>query len=212
MLAHGLAPRSCVSRACGRLTPAAPRPSVSSGTFTSNVRGRPPPPPARPPPPLFPPTTPPRPPSLAPSADGHTPKAGAPDNDILAQKIGNDSARVKEGDLVLITGSARDTELLENIATYVRRAGAFPMVSLNTQRMGELYFKKVPAKYDSQEPKLNLELTKLFNVNIALDSSEATNAFAGVPPERRAPLPQALHPPTPPPPHPPPPPPPAAPA
>ena len=119
-------------------------------------------------------------------AAGQTPQKTTPDNDILAQKIVNDSARVKEGDFVLINGSSRDTELLENIAIYVRRAGAFPMVSLNTQRMMELYFSKVPAKYDTQEPKLGLELTRLFNVNINVDSSEALDALARVPVQRRA--------------------------
>jgi leucyl aminopeptidase (aminopeptidase T) len=132
--------------------------------------------------------------SLALPASAQVSKPGAADKEGLAQKIVNDSARVKEGDLVLITGSARDTELLENIATYVRQAGAFPMVSLNTQRMGQLYFKKVPAKYDSQEPKLNLELTKVFNVNINLDPSEALDAFATVPPDRRAALGKAFEP------------------
>ena len=89
---------------------------------------------------------------------------------------------------MLITGSPRDTELLENLASHVRRLGAFPMVSLNTPRMGLLYFSKVPARYDSQEPKLDLELTRLFNVNINVDSSEALDAFAHVPPARRATL------------------------
>jgi leucyl aminopeptidase (aminopeptidase T) len=130
--------------------------------------------------------------SLTLPAAAQVSKPGAPDKEALAQKIVNDSARVKEGDLVLITGSARDTELLENIAIYVRQAGAFPMVSLNTPRMGQLYFKKVPAKYDSQEPKLNLELTRVFNVNINVDPSESLDAFASVPPERRATLGKAF--------------------
>lgn len=127
-------------------------------------------------------------------AAGQAPKAGTPDNDMLAQKIVNDSARVKEGDYVLISGSARDTELLENIATHVRKAGAFPIVSLNTQRMGLLYFSKVPAKYDTQEPKLDLELTRLFNVNINVDASEALDAFSSVPPARRVALNKAFEP------------------
>jgi len=122
-----------------------------------------------------------------------TPKAGH-DLDALARKIVADSARVKEGDRVLITGSPRDTELLENIATHVRSLGAFPMVSLNTPRMGLLYFSKVPARYDSQEPKLDIELTRVFNVNISVDASEALDAFAHVPPTRQATLGKAFEP------------------
>ena len=60
--------------------------------------------------------------------------------------------------------------------------------------MGLLYFSKVPAKYDSQEPKLDLELTRLFNVNINVDASEALDAFAHVPPARRAALGKAFEP------------------
>jgi leucyl aminopeptidase (aminopeptidase T) len=116
------------------------------------------------------------------------------DLEALAQKIVVDSARVKEGDRVMISGSTRDTELLENIAVHVRRLGAFPMVSLNTQRMGLLYFSKVPAKYDSQKPTLDLELARLFDVNISVDSSEALDAFSHVPPARQAALGQAYAP------------------
>lgn len=132
---------------------------------------------------------------LAVPAAGQAPKTIArPDNEGLAQKLVHDSARVKEGDYVLITGAPRDTELLENIATEVRRVGAFPLVQLSTERMGLQYFSKVPAKYDSQEPKLDYELVKLFNVNINVDSSEAPDAFAAVPVERQAALGNAFAP------------------
>lgn len=132
-------------------------------------------------------------PLLVPPLLGQTPGAGH-DLGALAQKVVVDSARVKEGDRVLITGSSRDTELLENIATEVRRLGAFAIVSLSTQRMGLLYFSKVPAKYDGQEPKLDIALARLFDVSINVDSSEALDAFAHVPPGRLATLGQAFAP------------------
>lgn len=118
----------------------------------------------------------------------------AADNDALARKLVHDSARVKEGDMVLIAGAPRDIELLENLATEVRKVGAYPLVQLNTERLGQLYFSKVPAKYDSQERKLDLQLVRMFNVSINVDSSDALDAFASVPPERVAAVGKAFEP------------------
>ena len=119
-------------------------------------------------------------------ASAQPPKTGSPDNEGLARKIVSDSARVREGEFVLVSGAPRDAALLEEIAAEVSKSGAFPLVSLSTDRMAQLYFKKVPAKYDSQERKLDLELVKMFNVNINIDSSDAQDALASTPVERRA--------------------------
>ena len=129
------------------------------------------------------------------AAVGGWPATGtAQDHDRLAQTLVNDVARVREGDYVLISGAPRDVELLEDVAAYVAKVGGFPLVTLSTERMGQLYFSKVPARYDSREPKLDLDLTRLFNVTISIDPSESLDAFAAVPPERRAAIGQAFAP------------------
>ena len=67
-----------------------------------------------------------RPDTAAPSA---TPAA---DFKSVAAKIVNQSAGVAEGDVVMITGTEEDLPLLEDIAIEVRKAGAHPLVSVNT--------------------------------------------------------------------------------
>ena len=52
--------------------------------------------------------------------------------------------RRREGrEHVLITGGAQDQALLENIAVHVRKAGAFPLVTLNSERMAKRLFDDV---------------------------------------------------------------------
>ncbi len=53
----------------------------------------------------------------------------------LAQRLVNQCARIQENDIVLISGGVRDIKLLEDVATYVRKVGAFPLVTLNSDKM-----------------------------------------------------------------------------
>jgi hypothetical protein len=55
--------------------------------------------------------------------------AAGPDFKATAQTLVGQSANVKEGELVLITGTPRDTELLEHIAILV-----FPGLRLRMKR------------------------------------------------------------------------------
>ena len=64
-----------------------------------------------------------------PVAAADPPKRKPPtDLEQLAQRLVNQSAGIKEGELVLISGGAPDQELLENIAVQERSVGAFPLV------------------------------------------------------------------------------------
>ena len=114
-------------------------------------------------------------------------KTTAPgDMKALAAKIVNQSAGVKEGEIVLISGSARDMDLLENIVTEVQKVGGEPLLSLNSEKMGKRSYTDVPEKYDSQEPKLGMALAKVANVSITVDSTETEALFADIPPARMA--------------------------
>jgi leucyl aminopeptidase (aminopeptidase T) len=53
----------------------------------------------------------------------------------VAANIVTASLRVREGEAVLITGSPRDGQLLEDLAVQVRRQGAHPLVRMVTDRM-----------------------------------------------------------------------------
>ncbi|HEX8142924.1 MAG TPA: aminopeptidase [Pyrinomonadaceae bacterium] len=108
------------------------------------------------------------------------------DLEQLAQRLVNQSAGVKENDIVLISGGVRDLELLENIAVHVRKLGAFPLVSIDSDRMAKRSFTDVPEKYDSQTQALGMKLADIVNVTIGIDSNEAEGLLADIPPARLA--------------------------
>jgi len=113
-------------------------------------------------------------------------KTAPTDMKALATKIVNQSAGVKEGEIVVISGSARDMDLLENIVTEVQKLGAEPLLSINSEKVAKRSYTDVPEKYDSQAPKLGLALAGMANVAINVDSSETESLFADIPPARMA--------------------------
>jgi leucyl aminopeptidase (aminopeptidase T) len=109
----------------------------------------------------------------------------AGDREALAQKLVQ-AAGIREGDLVQVSGSVRDTELLENLAVEVRRVGGHPLVSLVTDRMIRKMIEKVPARYDSQAPNFDLKLAESVTAQIFVDFIEDPALFATMAPARRA--------------------------
>ncbi|HEY0505746.1 MAG TPA: aminopeptidase [Lysobacter sp.] len=128
-------------------------------------------------------------PATAPAADA-PPSAGAKqaptDYDQLARRLVNDSAAVQEGEIVLITGRARDCELIEALAVNVRRVGAFPMVLYSSDRLSRRMFFDVPAKFDSQTDAMAMKLAGIVDVVISLGNAASENLFEGADPERLA--------------------------
>ncbi|HLE63091.1 MAG TPA: aminopeptidase [Pyrinomonadaceae bacterium] len=112
--------------------------------------------------------------------------APAIDLKALSNRLTTDVAGVKEGEIVFINGGVRDLELLENLATNVRKAGAFPLLTVGSDRIGKMYFQEVPEKYDSQSPELDLKLATMANVTFGVDANEAEGVLADVPPTRLA--------------------------
>ena len=114
-------------------------------------------------------------------------KTTAPtDMKALAAKIVNQSAAVKEGEIVLISGAVRDMDLLENIVTEVQKVGGEPLLSVNSDKTAKRSYTDVPEKYDSQDPKLGMALARTANVSINVDSGEAEALLADIPPARLA--------------------------
>src|SRR5688572_28451202 len=64
-------------------------------------------------------------PSTPPAAQERSAPKPATDPEQLAGRIVTQSAGIKAGELVLVSGGTHDQELLENIAVHVRRLGAF---------------------------------------------------------------------------------------
>ena len=123
---------------------------------------------------------------VIPAAECSQQKGTSVDYEALAQKLVSQCANIHEGDLVQVSGGVRDFELLENIAVHVRKVGAFPLVSLNSDRTARRMFDDVSAKYDSQSPEFGLKLAGLITAQIDVDFRETEALLAHVPPERVA--------------------------
>lgn len=113
-----------------------------------------------------------------------TSKAAPTDLNQLAQRIVTQSAGVKEGEIVLISGSSRDMELLENLVTEVEKVGGHAFLEINSERMTKRSYTDVPEKFDSKEPKLGMALSKIVNVAINVDSGITEGLLADIPPAR----------------------------
>ena len=130
------------------------------------------------------------------TAEGTTPaptqtpsaKAVPTDLDQLAQRVVTQSAAVKEGEIVLITGQAHDAELLEDLAVSVRKVGGFPLVTYGSDRLSKRLFFDVPEKYDSQADALGAKLAGLANVVISVGNGMSETLFEGADPKRMAAL------------------------
>ncbi len=68
----------------------------------------------------------------------------------------------------MISGGLQHAELLEDIAIEVRKTGAFPLVTFDSDRMDRRYYDEVPAKYDTQVPELSLKLFTMIDAFILL--------------------------------------------
>jgi len=112
--------------------------------------------------------------------------SAATDLEQLAQRLVTQSAAVKEGELVMITGRPHDAELMENIAVNVRKVGAFPMIEYSSDRLGKRLFFDVPEKYDSQVPGWGSKLAGAANVIISLGNATTEDLFEGADPKRMA--------------------------
>lgn len=106
------------------------------------------------------------------------------DKEKLAQRLVVECAKVKKGDIVHLYGGTKDIELLENIAVYVRKQGAFPLLTIDTERLTRRIFDDVPAKFDSQPPLLDLKLAEIVDVEIGIAYGEDMQLLAHVPAER----------------------------
>src|SRR2546429_8925354 len=70
---------------------------------------------------------------------------------------------------------------MEDLAIEARKAGAQPMLVISSERLIRRSYDEVPAKYDAQEPKLDLAVAKLFHAQIAIDVGETEGLPAGAP-------------------------------
>ena len=108
------------------------------------------------------------------------------DLEQLANRLVNQCANIQENEIVLVSGSVRDLELLENIAVNVRKVGAFPMITIDSDRLTRRMFTDVPEKYDAQIPLLDLQLVNTITTQISLPVRESPDLLADINPKRFA--------------------------
>jgi aminopeptidase len=126
--------------------------------------------------------------ATAPATAPTTEAAKTPYTDLeqLAQRVVTQSAAVKEGEVVYITGQPQDAELLEDIAVNVRKVGAFPLIEYGSDRLDKRLFFDVPEKYDAQPNALGRMLADNVDVVITVANSTSENLFEGADPKRMA--------------------------
>lgn len=111
-------------------------------------------------------------------------------SDEMTQKLALrlvQSASVKPGDVVMINGGKHMIPLMEAVAIEVQKAGGFPNMMLNTDRVTRSFYTDVPEKYLEQEPRFFAEWLKQTNVYIGLPTAEDNKALIeGIPEERFA--------------------------
>lgn len=114
----------------------------------------------------------------------------------IADKIVNQSARVRPGELVWLQGGERDLPLLEDLAVAVRKVGAHPIIEYGSNRLMRRFVTEVPASLDTVTPQLRT--LKITDVLISTDYVDPRSA-AGFDPLRlntlqkaRAPFREAL--------------------
>ena len=122
------------------------------------------------------------------ASEAAKPSTKAPPTDLekLAERLVTQSANVKEGEVVLLNGGPENIELLEDLAVQVRKAGAFPLVTLSTDRLSKRLYTDVPEKYDSQVNGRELKLAEVVDAEIVLGRETAEGLLSDADPKRMA--------------------------
>jgi leucyl aminopeptidase (aminopeptidase T) len=108
----------------------------------------------------------------------------AVDYEALADKLVNQCAQIREGDCVQVSGGVRDMELLEDLAVHVRKAGAFPLVLVGSDRMDRRLVADVPEKWDTQKPIFDEKLNNILTAVIYVEYREKSDLMADIPAKR----------------------------
>ena len=97
----------------------------------------------------------------------------------LAQRLVNQSAAVKEGEIVMITGRQQDAGLMEEIAVEVAKLGGYPMIDYSSDALQKRLFFDVPEKYDSRPDVLGEKLAGMVDVIIGLGNTMSEDLLDG---------------------------------
>jgi aminopeptidase len=122
----------------------------------------------------------------SPERTSATPGAADVDSTEFARTLVTRCARVRKGEMVLVSGAPKDARFMEDVATEVRRVGAHPLIWLDSDRLRRRALVEVPEEFDDQVPAWKLRLAQTAAVEIAVDGSDDESLLADVPPRRIA--------------------------
>ncbi len=102
----------------------------------------------------------------------------------LAEKLVNNVLQAKPNDVVVISTDTTHMPLVEQLVTSLRRVGAYAITDIGTNNMGRLYFKRVPSRFDSQQPMDLIRLASIANALVTIDYAYDPSILRGVAPSR----------------------------
>lgn len=117
----------------------------------------------------------------------------APERAAVARTVAH-AALIGWGDRVIVVGSVRDADLLEDLAVEAMKLGGQPLIALSSERLDRRSYDEVPVAYDTITPTLSLALVNNFDVQLSVEYGESDSAMAGVPAARMAARAQAARP------------------
>ena len=107
----------------------------------------------------------------------------AADRAAVAQAMAK-AAMIKPGDRVLVSGSVRDNDLLEDLAVETMKLGGQPLIAIGSDRLTRRSYDEVPASFDNAAPALGVALANAFDVQLTVDVGESDSVLVGVPAAR----------------------------
>jgi len=118
-----------------------------------------------------------------------TPPAGAQTADkyrALAHHIVVDVADVKSGDVDLITTTDKNMTLVEDLIVELRKAGAWPIVDLFSDRANLAYYREDAPSFDLETPEAFRRLMTIITAQINIDEELDPSYFQNVSPKRQS--------------------------
>jgi leucyl aminopeptidase (aminopeptidase T) len=112
--------------------------------------------------------------------------AEKPDYKAIAERMVGQSAKVKEGDRVVVRGDVRDLDLIEQLTLAVWKRGAEPLQIVGREQAARGYIDEVPAQYDASPLHLSQKLIEAETVEITVSGLESPGLLSNVAPERLA--------------------------
>lgn len=113
-------------------------------------------------------------------------KAGRPNDATVAWLVVTRAADIKPGELVLVTGGQQDRALLEALALYVQKAGAHPVLQVESESLERNSLLEVPAAADSSIAAGAAKLWGALDTVLTVPHVERLDYLSTVPAERRS--------------------------